>query len=185
MFAILRARLRFTSLYVSAGAPRVIRDIADKEVNTNPAELTCTYRCPCYTYARVYCESDTVRFNGETANTIVTNVFGKRRTCPRFLFFYSSLNTTCQTCNNGSSRLVLRSSCLCSAACLYLSRILTCPLRPFSLIWYKEIPRLIQEAGGSLTNRGMRITLSLRTCSRNIARIYYDIPMSRFQLARS
>lgn len=159
MFAILRARLRFTGIHVSAGAPRVIRDIADKEVNTNPAELTCTYRCPCYTYARVYCMPDTVRFNGETiANTIVTNVFGKIRTCPRFFFFYSSLNTTCQTCSNGSSRLVSRSSCLCSTACLFL--ILTCPQHSFSLIWYKEIPRFIQEAGGSPTNRGMRITLS-------------------------
>jgi len=64
-------------IYVSVDVLRVIRDIADKKVNTNPAKLTCTVVS--VTPTRVHYMSNTSRFNDETANTIVTNVFGKIR----------------------------------------------------------------------------------------------------------
>jgi len=40
VFAIPRTRLRFTDIYISVDVPYVIRDIADKRINTNSVELT-------------------------------------------------------------------------------------------------------------------------------------------------
>lgn len=159
MFAIPRARLRSTFMS-SADTPRVIRDIAaDKKVNTNPAELTCTYRCLRNTYARVYRKSNTMRFNGETANTIVTKVFGKIWTCTRFFFSYSSLNTTCQTCSTGSLQ-----SPSCARHVFVLHRMFVphphpyVPLTSFFLDFYvqRDISTHPGDERKILTNRGMR-----------------------------
>lgn len=153
-------------IYVSADVLRVIRDIADKKVNTNPAKLTCTVVS--VTPTRMHCMSNMSRSNDETANTIVTNVFGKIRIDAReilLLFQFKYHLSNVQTPTHSSRRLA---PVISSPACLFLSRILDL---------YEEISWLISETGEKSWQIEGWEHANIRFCSRNIVKIHYNISM--------